>query len=588
MIIIVVAALLTATALGFFSYSSQNVQRSAVSATNTNAQVEVHDLANILASKMVSITDNLGVLSASRPVMALNATGAQPLLDAAQTTTSNFTTAYSLFNAKGSPIASSNETSLRAASGQVQANFSQAAFFKGAESAGTAFTDPEYYSVASNSTFIVISQPVYEYSSGAKAFAGVLVGGVSFTSLVKLINGQLAPQVQGSIGVVDYKGTVLYGNPSANEGENLFSPYIRSLVETALPGPGTGQFYGFINDSLSGAPALSDFAVNGITIALASAPITYGQVLGNLTDQRLFAAVYVTAPSTLAAGQAGEITQLQLATGSSISGIVGAAVISSVVVLRRNRALGKVVKEKTAELEKSLKTSELMQDILTHDIRNYNQVSLFNIELLKGEIADGGSNFDRAQTMTFADSALRAIEGSTRLVEKAKTLGRIASDRQVRLRPIDLGAALQSAINLVAEANPKKSLKVTASIQPDARVLADDLLGEAFANLLSNSVRYTERDEVNVEISAEEVTLEAPEKKLWKVTFADHGKGIQDDQKQELFSRYLKTAQGSGLGLSIVYALVVERYSGRLKVSDRVSGDYTQGTKAEVWLPTAP
>ncbi len=37
-----------------------------------------------------------------------------------------------------------------------------------------------------------------------------------------------------------------------------------------------------------------------------------------------------------------------------------------------------------------------------------------------------------------------------------------------------------------------------------SRVLADNLLEEAFTNILSNSVNYTETDEVPVEVQVEE------------------------------------------------------------------------------------
>ena len=51
-----------------------------------------------------------------------------------------------------------------------------------------------------------------------------------------------------------------------------------------------------------------------------------------------------------------------------------------------------------------------------------------------------------------------------------------------------------------------------------------------------------------------------------------------------MFRRYLETAKGSGLGLSIVYALITERYGGAFVLKDRVEGDLTKGTTAEILL----
>jgi signal transduction histidine kinase len=108
-----------------------------------------------------------------------------------------------------------------------------------------------------------------------------------------------------------------------------------------------------------------------------------------------------------------------------------------------------------------------------------------------------------------------------------------------------------------------------------------------FTNILSNSVNYTERDTVPVEIEVREATLEGKPGAYWKTTFTDRGKGIPDEIKKKIFERYHKTATGKGLGLSIVYALAVERYSGKLKITNRVEGDLTKGTRIELWLPQA-
>ena len=42
--------------------------------------------------------------------------------------------------------------------------------------------------------------------------------------------------------------------------------------------------------------------------------------------------------------------------------------------------------------------------------------------------------------------------------------------------------------------------------------------------------------------------------------------------KEKAFTRYQNSASGSGLGLSIVYTLVVDRYSGRVRVLDKSEG----------------
>jgi signal transduction histidine kinase len=78
-----------------------------------------------------------------------------------------------------------------------------------------------------------------------------------------------------------------------------------------------------------------------------------------------------------------------------------------------------------------------------------------------------------------------------------------------------------------------------------------------------------------------------PRNDYWKVTVTDQGRGIPDETKRLVSRRHLESAKGSGLGLSIVRALVVDRYSGVLDLKNRIRGDYTKGTSVEIWLPRA-
>jgi signal transduction histidine kinase len=272
---------------------------------------------------------------------------------------------------------------------------------------------------------------------------------------------------------------------------------------------------------------------------------------------------------------------------------------------------------------RSRKTAELLQDILSHDIRNYNQVSIISAELLREDLrkngetleeasrlvdalarqSDGSGDFggkaqkartlleDSAGTLKDADELVERIVGATSgssgLIDTAKKLGRIMSQEVVTLHPVDLEASIRRSLELIEKANPAKQVRATLPPASGARVIADEMLGEVFTNLLSNSVSYSKGDEAVIEVTIEDDVLDGTAGRYWRVSLADRGRGIPDEKKGKVFARYLKTASGSGLGLSIVYALVVERYSGRIAIADRVPGDYTEGTRIQVWLPKA-
>ena len=242
---------------------------------------------------------------------------------------------------------------------------------------------------------------------------------------------------------------------------------------------------------------------------------------------------------------------------------------------------------------RSRRTAELLQDILSHDIRNYNQIAKLNAELLRER--DGGlSPADREKRF---DALVRAIDESTDLIDRAKRLGRILSRESVHLEAKDLNESFERSLSVVRAANPSRSIAISFKRKGDRRpmVLGDDLLDDAITNVLSNSVKYTETPDVSIGVELAEENLPPPETaphertppgdRYWRLSVHDHGRGIPDEMKEGIFSRYLETAKGSGLGLSIVRALIVDRYSGRVRVRNRVEGDHTKGTVVELWIP---
>jgi signal transduction histidine kinase len=230
--------------------------------------------------------------------------------------------------------------------------------------------------------------------------------------------------------------------------------------------------------------------------------------------------------------------------------------------------------------EANRKRAELMQDILTHDIRNFNQVARLNAELLVEEVKG-------KEATARAGAIIRAVDGSTKLIERAKKLGSILAAKNVDLRPTSLKASLDRSVLLIRRGNPAARLKLEGTLSGE--VLADELLDEVFVNILSNSVKYTDGKVVGVVLGQKPAELpgnqEGFARRCWKISISDRGRGIPDGQKAGAFKRYLETAKGSGLGLSIVHALVNDRYGGKVELKDRIENDFTKGTTIEIWLP---
>jgi len=242
-----------------------------------------------------------------------------------------------------------------------------------------------------------------------------------------------------------------------------------------------------------------------------------------------------------------------------------------------------------AKEERSRRQAQLLQDILTHDIRNYNQISMLSAELLKERLESTG---DR-EGMDLADSLLASVDGATSLVERGKKLGRILAEENPRLYPVNLAESLQASLALVRQANPHKTLREQMEVPglDDAHtagplVLADDLLDEVFTNVFANAAKYTEGSIVPLKIKLRS------EDGYWKVSITDEGVGIPETMREKIFERYVAGARGSGLGMSIIHALVVNRYGGRAFVASESSKESKErkkkGTTIEVWLRSVP
>jgi len=224
--------------------------------------------------------------------------------------------------------------------------------------------------------------------------------------------------------------------------------------------------------------------------------------------------------------------------------------------------------------ERSRKQAQLLQDILTHDIRNYNQISKLSGELLLERLKATGDE----EGSKLAVDLLDAIDGASALAEKGKKLGKILSEENPKLIPVDIMKSLQRSLTLVRQAFPEKIIREETLVLPHEKILvmADELLDEVFTNIFSNSAKYTNSNTVTVQI---DLRMEG---NFLKIRISDDGVGITDEIKDKIFERFVAGAKGSGLGMSIIHALVVNRYRGQVSVENRTN---RAGAMITVLLP---
>ena len=257
-------------------------------------------------------------------------------------------------------------------------------------------------------------------------------------------------------------------------------------------------------------------------------------------------------------------------------------------------------KENNDKTIKEKMHSELLFDILSHDLGNYHQIIRNSLEIVtfivKRNRNDTNKLFqNNGEIFSFLTTAKKAIDKSQSLLDNLRRLERLYTQKDLKLVLKNLPNAINNASTTLEQTltdnNPqgkriRLSLNVVDGLKDTTNItiIAEDLVEEIFVNLFSNSVKYTESSEVKIEVLIREYFI--AEVKYWMVTVSDYGKGIPDSMKQELFSRFYSKAEGSGLGLSIVKTLV-ERYKGKIWVGDRVYEDYKQGTVFGMIFPAS-
>ena len=207
------------------------------------------------------------------------------------------------------------------------------------------------------------------------------------------------------------------------------------------------------------------------------------------------------------------------------------------------------------QLASANREANLYLDILTHDIRNTENVANLYSDLLI-ETLDGDAR-------THAEKLQRSIKKSIEILGNVSKIRRIHQPSGGH-KCVNLDGVIREEIAQF----PESKIHYNGA---DGLVLADDLLSEVFANLIGNAVKFG-GPEVEITIRIDD------EDGFFRVSVEDTGPGVPDDQKREVFHRYEKRRRGvgEGLGLFLVQVLI-ERYGGAIWVEDRIPGRPEEG-----------
>ncbi len=231
------------------------------------------------------------------------------------------------------------------------------------------------------------------------------------------------------------------------------------------------------------------------------------------------------------------------------------------------------------ELEKSelsQKRATLFADLLVHDISNYHQAISLSLGLLELESLNPSAKLEALR------DAYHELQRADLLVRNVRRLGMIDGLSKKKMERTDVVETIEDAFRIASRKASQK--KIDFHVNQNVGVcfvLASGLLLDVFLNLFDNAIEYSS-DHTRIDVEIEENMVDRRE--YWKIDVSDNGIGIEPERRHKLFSRYMIDSQGTGLGLSVVSALI-QAFGGKISVRDRVPGEYDKGTTFSIILP---
>ncbi len=241
----------------------------------------------------------------------------------------------------------------------------------------------------------------------------------------------------------------------------------------------------------------------------------------------------------------------------------------------------RIILRKRAEeaLSESRSQAELYVDFMGHDINNMNQVAMGFLELALEKLGSEGKL--GLEDKTLLEKPVESMKNSAKLIDNVKKLQRL---RTGLLEPyiLDVGQILFE-VKCEAERDAGRPIKIHYEPATGYNVRANVLLKDVFSNIVENSIKHSREDKpLSIGIG-----ISPAASGYYNIYIEDDGPGIPDVRKNEIFDRLSQgkiKALRTGLGLGLVKTLV-ESYQGRIRVEDRVKGDYAQGCRFIVMLP---
>lgn len=574
----------------YSAYTAEEIARIASVDVKSNAQIEAHDLSQILLYTLESVTNNLRALANSQPVQNGDEDAGLSLLNNTQASTSELTEGYYWLDKDGKLTAWSSP------------NTSELQRYQGFDLSDREFyTIPRssfvpYYSNAIDSPDMVprlyISYPVLtpEKDSGNNgenrtSFNGVIVAVVDLDSLGTFLQDEISPEFMSNVGLMDKNGVILYARNQSLVGKNYQSDDFQATV----PDEVKSEYMGILTRSLAPYPGAEDITYNGTTTTISFQPINVGE--------KHIWTLFLGSPHNLAT-DVGILIEQQKNLSSQIVIIIALIAVGiAVLILSWNKRLERAVRDRTIELETaniSLGESNRLlvgtnEQLQTHDRMQKEFINIAAHELRTPIIPILSEAEFLSQRFQPHENRILVEEEQIRsIIVNAKRLDRLASDildvtriesktLNLNKENFDLDDLIQQAIRETTERLLiGKAKKIDFSYEPFHCIIYADKarMLQVIMNLIDNAVKFTDKGKISIRVTRINKEIE--------VEVNDTGSGIDNQIMPRLFSKFVSTSEnGTGLGL-FISKNIVEAHGGII----RAENNEIKGATFKFRIPT--
>jgi signal transduction histidine kinase len=552
-----IAFVLSIASYRYSAFTSEQIRKIAAQDMRSNAEIEAHDIANILNNKIDAVRNNLGLLSGLPTIQNQDVESSKKLFSDAQETTGNTTSSYFWLNRDGKLLwanAFDNQTIYDQYAGDDR---SFRPYFSEPRDTLRAYFSSLIESVDGVPRLylahpIVLNTNENDNNSTNRIFNGVVVSAIDLNEFGQVLQSQLSTKYGSTLGMIDRNGMILYSSNATYIGKDIFGDEFQPVIPVEI----RDTFNSFLRDSLEGTAGSGDVTFQGNTSTIAYEPVSFSG------DN--FAVVYIVVPHNIQ-GAVGSLIDQQRDFNLIVIGLIGAfAVGIAYLVLVWNRRLSGIVKSKTAELEQANKSlQEALEQLKDHDRMQREFINVAAHELRTPTQAIIGYSdlfYLRPESRELAIKAIaRNAERLERLTHDILDVTRIEGHRlDLNKEKFDVSEVVASAIEDTKRRVDDNNDSIKFQYTPRKIVVEADRMriSQVVSNLLGNAVKFTKQG--TVYISADSKDGEAV------VLVKDSGTGIDPEIVSRLFTKFTSKSQtGTGLGLFISKS-IIEAHGGRI------------------------